>query len=765
MRKILFHIITVIALFSIVPYRAGAEKIGAWQLYLSYCNATQNVVAGDIVYSMTDGNLFSYNTRDSEIRTYDKLKLLSDTEIKHIAYSKEAKKLIIVYKNSNIDLLDSNDNIQNLPSLKDKTITDKSVSKVYLHGTMAYLLTGFGFVEIDMKGGLFKNTYRLPFKATSIAVTDKDIYLLTPSPSILTCPIEKNMQKEENWTTVNKGSYWKDITWFNNTLLCLHANGIHNAQTTKKIYDGNFTFMKTSDQQLIWGNKEQISFTTDLTTSTNIKMENNWNDISLDNGIYWVSQNYEGLNAYKFNDNAFSKVTGPIIPNSPIRDAAYRAQWIGDRLLVTGGINTNGANYKPATSMMYENNKWGNFQEMGYNEEYPEINLLNTTHIVQDPKDPNHHFASPYRNGLCEYRDHKFVKLYTSNNSPLKSILSFNKRWYNFVATSGLQYDEEGNLWMFNNSVDTVIRILKNDGKWTSLYFEEIQGATLCDDYLMHSSGLMFMNSRIYEPRGIFCFERKSMTKPQNNKRLLRSVVTNQDGTTYDPMEYYCMSEDYDGHIWVGTSVGLFVILDANTFMNKDFTYHQVKINRNDGSGLADYLLNGVPISCIAVDGGNRKWIGTLENGLYLISPDGQEMIHHFTTENSPLLHNTINTIAIHPTTGEVVIGTEKGLCSYVSDATETVDELKKDNVVVFPNPVNSDYTGPIAIRGLVMDTEVKILSPSGLLIWNGMSNGGICTWNGCDNAGRRVASGVYHVVANNAEGKKAVVTRIVIIK
>ena len=82
---------------------------------------------------------------------------------------------------------------------------------------------------------------------------------------------------------------------------------------------------------------------------------------------------------------------------------------------------------------------------------------------------------------------------------------------------------------------------------------------------------------------------------------------------------------------------------------------------------------------------------------------------------------------------------------------------------MVYPNPVTPDYNGPIAIRGLVSDTEVKILSSGGQLVWHGTSAGGTCIWNGCANNGRRVASGVYHVVANNAEGNKAIMTRIVI--
>ena len=170
-------------------------------------------------------------------------------------------------------------------------------------------------------------------------------------------------------------------------------------------------------------------------------------------------------------------------------------------------------------------------------------------------------------------------------------------------------------------------------------------------------------------------------------------------------------------------------------------------------------------MTCITVDGANRKWVGTLNNGVFLVSADGQETIHHFTTADSPLLSDAIQDIAVNPITGEVAIGTEKGLCSYMSDAIEASEDLVKEDILVYPNPVKSDYTGPIAIKGLTIDAEVKILSSSGQLVWSGVSAGGLVTWNGCNMLGKRVASGIYHVVANDNAGNKAIVTRIVIIK
>jgi hypothetical protein len=216
--------------------------------------------------------------------------------------------------------------------------------------------------------------------------------------------------------------------------------------------------------------------------------------------------------------------------------------------------------------------------------------------------------------------------------------------------------------------------------------------------------------------------------------------------------------------MWFGTDKGLFMNSRPETFFSDEFRFHQVKVPRNDGSGLADYLLTNVGINCVTIDGGNRKWIGTAGNGVYLISADNMSQIQHFTADNSPLLSNNILSITLNPVTGEVFFATDKGLCSYISDATQTNEEMTSDNVWAYPNPVNPGYTGPITITGLTYDADVKILSANGALVHEGRSNGGTYIWYGNDQKGRRVASGVYMVVTATRTGEKGTVCKIAIV-
>ena len=760
---------TLALLLSTLCLAASAQQLGTWRMYLSYHIATKSDVGGSIVYSLMNGNLLSYDTDDGEVRTYDQLTALSDVGISHIAYSREAHKLLIVYSNSNVDLLADDGTVQNLSALKDKRILDKEVTAVCINGSMAYLATGFGFLEIDMQEAVFRSTYRLGLDAIGI-YADDNLVMLGTTDGLYQCPKASNMQLMENWK--------KRTTWVSVQNICAYQGKIM-ALTNATLYildpatntntaytKGAYTYLKVCGDKLFWGNKTTLNYTDDLTaTPTTINTPVACNDVSYLGGTYWMSEGENGLVAYKLNGSEITPTGEVIQPSSPIRDLGYRVQWVGNRLLVAGGINTVGSFYNPATAMTYEDGVWTNFTEMDIPAEYPSLRLRNTTDLVQDPLDDTHHFASLYRTGLCEYRNGKCIKLYNHENSALKSLMPTLPQAYNYVMCAALSYDTDGNLWMASSMMDSALHVLKPDGKWWSPYYEELDGTSLIDQILHHSSGIRFITSRRIDKRGIFCLDTKGTERTTDDRHIMHQNIINQDGTPYLPEQFYCVCEDLEGLVWVGTSSGLFVIEDVNEVFSPSFQFTQIKINRNDGSGLADYLLNDVSISCIAIDAANRKWIGTQTNGAYLISADGQEMLHHFTTEDSPLLSDEVQSISVNQETGEVVFGTDKGLCSYISDATAPEDELQKSLVTVFPNPVTPDYNGPIAIRGLVSDTEVKIISTGGQLVWNGRSAGGTCLWNGVANNGRKVASGIYHVVANTPDGGKAIITRIVVVR
>ena len=251
---------------------------------------------------------------------------------------------------------------------------------------------------------------------------------------------------------------------------------------------------------------------------------------------------------------------------------------------------------------------------------------------------------------------------------------------------------------------------------------------------------------------------------PENEKFVRYDRYVNQDEKDYTLYYFRSVKEDLQGNIWVGTEQGLFMYTPEQQADNS-LGFTQIKVPRNDGSDYADYLLNGENITAIAIDGANRKWIGTNSDGLYLISADNMKQIAHYTTENSKILSDNIESLAIDQTAGEIYIGTNMGLCSYTTDATEATTEMDKDNIYAYPNPVTPEYTGLITIVGLTMNADVKILTSSGKLIAEGRSNGGTFTWDGNDRNGNRVASGVYMVVTATSNGEKGTVCKIAIVR
>ena len=168
-------------------------------------------------------------------------------------------------------------------------------------------------------------------------------------------------------------------------------------------------------------------------------------------------------------------------------------------------------------------------------------------------------------------------------------------------------------------------------------------------------------------------------------------------------------------------------------------------------------------ITHIAIDGANRKWMGTLNDGAYLISADNLQQVQHFTSANSALSSNVLNCIAINPTTGEVFFATDNGLCSYQGDATEpqTGDDRQ---AYAYPNPVEPGYKGLIRVVNLSPNAYVKIVSPNGTLVKEGRSNGGMFTWDATDLRGQRVVSGVYVVLEATEEGKSGVACKVAVV-
>ena len=241
------------------------------------------------------------------------------------------------------------------------------------------------------------------------------------------------------------------------------------------------------------------------------------------------------------------------------------------------------------------------------------------------------------------------------------------------------------------------------------------------------------------------------------------SSFVDQDGKSFEIGYIFCYAEDADGKIWIGTNTGVGVINNIESAFTNNFTVNRVKVARNDGTNLADYLLDGNSVTSIAIDGAGRKWFGTSSSGVYLVSKDGSEILEHFTTDNSVLPDNCITGVACSSDDNRVFIGTKKGTFVYRSDAVQSAANY--DNVYAYPNPVRPDYTGYITVAGLMDNSLVKITDSAGNVVYSGKSTGGMFVWDGCAADGSPVNTGVYFVLASQADSKSGSVTKILIVR
>ena len=740
-----------------------------WTLYPSYHNATYCQVMGGKVYVLASGALYSYDKSDNEVRRYDKITTLSDINIAHIRYSSFINALVVVYSNANIDILYDDGAVYNISDFKNKQLPDKTINNVDIQGSTAYLSTSFGVVVLDLENMEFDNTFNTGLNTTCTYLFKDRLYTATQS-GLYYCETGKNMLDNGNWEKFNSTTL-KALGALDGRLYCIASDGklyeILSETNNLELVDGSgkFNYLYSDGNALIVISSSSIVKLEGGITKKLCNVNKKYDFILKNKETYWCCGGYAGLLEAAVENNTIVAKGLPLIPNSPIRNyCEYMKFTDSGKLLVSGGhVNYFDNIFYSGTLMEYhcEDDRWINLPEdtirsaTGYS-------YVNICSVDEDPTEPGHYFAGSFGYGVYEFREGKFVKHYNHENACLESASS-GKYAYAYVRVPTVKFDKEGNLWCVNTDVKDVLKVLKKDGTWLSLNYKEIEyWATVVKPYV-DSRGWLWLTA-IQGDSGLFCAKRNNTpfdTSDDVTGKWLNKF-TNQDGISYDIYQLYDIAEDKDGAIWVGTNIGVFVIDNPEKFF-KDGIFKQIKIARNDGTGLADYFMSGVYIKDIEVDGANRKWIGTNSNGLYLVSADGQETICHFTTENSPLPSDCIESIAINNLTGEVFVGTDMGIACYRSDATAAAPSLDKNSIHVYPNPVRADYGGNISVVGLTHDCVVKIVDAAGYLVNEGVSNGGLYSWNGRNARGEKVASGVYHVLTYDSDGNEGVATKILI--
>ena len=766
-------IIAIAAVMLLLPFNKAIAGIpvGTWRSHPAYNNATFSVKAFGHIYVLSDGALYYYDPTDNAIYTIDKTGGLSDTDIAAMVYCSSEKALVLAYSNGNIDILYDDETIYNFTDLKNNSIGSVSVNEVKIvDDDKAYIATNIGLVIFDIKRREIKSTYRFD-KPVRASVMVGDSLFCSTDAGIYLGLTDDNLLDRSNW------SFFQDLVF--NSLFSFDGNlwgfYIDNSCWKVEFDTKDFHLVRDSVCGMFSLSDERLALIQDSTVAvyendsvyTQLSFDDHVLHIMDDGDDYWVCQGVNGLGRYTVSDDQIVCKAKGIKPNSPRSNLFHSVSW-PDRermLIVSGCQNYQGIDY-PGAIMIYENDRWSYLEENL--SETTGHDYINLTEAAQDPNDSKHIFVGSAGQGLYEFYDGKFVKLHTWNNSLLQSIINETEyHKYNFIRISALQYDKQGNLWMANNEVDTVIKVLQPDGNWFGLYYSEIAGFPTLKQMKFDHNGYIWLNSSRHSP-GLICIDTKNTIKDSSDDliRFSGSNFKNQDGITEEIYDIYFYDFDLKGDIWIGTNTGLFILKDPDRFINNpNPVFERIKVKMNENPDYASYLFNGVVTTAMYIDQGNRKWIGTLNDGVFLLSADGTQTLEHFTTKNSPLPSNNILSITENGINGSLFFCTSKGIVEYGGTARDPEESLSESNILVYPNPVKPDFDGYVTITGLTQWSTIRILGNSGRLIHYGTSNGGSYSWNLTDMNGRPVPSGVYHAVITDQQNKNSESVSITVIR
>ena len=794
MKKALFIIL------AILPMVMKAQlAVGEWKVYPVFANnVTRMLDTPEKVYYISEGNLFSYDKNTDESYSYSVVNKLNENEIHNIYYNKENKYLLVAYKSGNIDLLYDNGKVINMPEIKDAVLgTEKTINDVCFYENRIYVATVFGLVIFDdqkhhvIESGIYNQ------KITSIEVYADNILISIDWKMYISSVDTKH-------NTINSFANLyalraDDMKVINNKIVLITNYGNYTILrigdldvVNKKIT--NFTDVSANDVKLLNEDKEGV-YTFNTSTLVKFDSDGNYEKINLPTELQGKQiALWEGLNSVWLGDKSgisnldisgdtitvlrdnfipesstsVKKVfflhrgnSGKIyLSNSGSNDIYQTKGWqrIQINTINNGGVE----NITPAT--FTSSNKNG--------ATYSYKVIADTYKIMEDPDDADVYYVGSFWDGLCKVKNKEDITCYNWLNSTITTIAG----GYACVAPA-FDFDKNNNLWVFSaidKTTNPALHMLSSAARkkdeiaktdWVSVNLGDIKGGKDNKILSCKKSNMFIISDGLWDGNLVGYDTKGTYENTSDDTYMIWSKFIDQDGKNFDPIHICAVVEDKNGKVWLGTDNGVVEITKPANLTNEAMTINRIKVPRNDGTQLADYLLETLYVTSIAVDGTNKKWLGTLTSGVYLVSENGDEILEHFTAENSSLPSNTIYSLECDPNSNSVFIGTDVGLVEYSS--TTAPASADYSNVYAYPNPVRPEFTGWITIKGLMDNSLVKIADAAGNVFYSTVSEGGMVTWDGCNADGQRVKSGVYYVFASqNEEGgsSSSAVTKILVV-
>lgn len=759
-----------------IPGLYAQIPIGTFREHLPFRSFFDVAVSPHTIYASTGKNIMTLDKDNQyERSTISKIDGLSEIGIRQLKYLEHNDLLVIVYDNSNIDFL-RGDQVVNMADIKNKQIMgSKEIFSVYEEGKKLFVATGFGIVIIDLERILILDTWFTHLNDRFCPVYDitsyhNEYYIATQFGVF---SIEKENPQAAHfaaWDRVaelDTDSYNFIVTFGDHLIVNKPVDPFDQVW----VYDGSEwsshdelspMFMRDikvrNDELAILDWHELKIYNPDLS----FKFSYKWSDggalpqahgFDFDGSdLLWIADQYMGL-VY------FNRIlTYPVFYtlSGPATEMVEGMDCQNSLLAVVPGSRRGWEfNFIPPSLSVFYNQQWNYITDP-----FPYyLHGHDLNNVIINPKNNREIYIASWTGGLFKVVDMQVTQHWDYRNSPLVGFQLYPSDTTKYTTLSGLAFDKKGNLWITNNKSSTPLHVLKKDGTWQSFTLDPyVQGTpkTVLEHILIDSRGYKWITVPRQNKLVVYS-DNNTIDDPSDDKLAQIDLHSAANVTTN---EIKCIVEDLHGNIWIGNDRSIKVVYNPGSVFTKQLAAKNILIKQK---GYVQNLFEFETINTIAVDGANRKWVGTSQAGVFLLSENGTEQLLHFDQSNSPLLSDNVVDIVIDQESGEVFFGTTAGIISYRGTATE--GKKNYDECLVFPNPVRETWQGPITVKGLKFKSLCKIVDSSGKLIWQGYSQGGELVWNGLDFHGNRPKTGVFYVFVSDEDGQDRQVAKFLMIQ
>ncbi len=372
--------------------------------------------------------------------------------------------------------------------------------------------------------------------------------------------------------------------------------------------------------------------------------------------------------------------------------------------LVGGGVTSDGSLYAVSRSGNLASVKDGVWTTITA----PDVEKISAT-----IGDDGSVWVGTWGQGALQYFPDGTYRAFNGANSELKGP---NKLSAEVAVVRGMSTDPVGRIWFASHQASPMRPLVMfdpHDSLWT--YFDRVDSVK--DSNVACVAAGIGMAALGTENLGVMVV--RYGANPFNHSDDSLNYYSLSAGLPSKAVN--AMTFDRGDTLWVGTPLGL--------------TYFDAEIN----SFIIVALPEGVSsdVRALASDSRNNLWVGTA-SGLAFISA-GQSQKIAFTTENSELVSNGIQSLFFDDSTGKLLVFTTGGL-SVLDYTLGPVDSAA--TVYPYPNP----FVVQMGIEALLQfkisqRADVRIYTVAGELVRTTDVNKG---WDGRNDAGELVASGVY---------------------